>query len=51
MSTNGELFSNRIIEGSPKNSVTAVAIQPWIQAATLATYQFYVDNLSIDIDR
>ena len=27
-------YSDRIIEGSPKNSVTAVAIQPWIQAAT-----------------
>ncbi|AFL74749.1 CreA family protein [Thiocystis violascens] len=26
-------YSDRIIEGSPKNSVTAVAIQPWTQAA------------------
>ncbi|WP_295404202.1 CreA family protein [uncultured Thiocystis sp.] len=27
-------YSDRIIEGSPKNSVTAVAIQPWTKAAT-----------------
>jgi len=27
-------YSDRIIEGSPKNSVTAVAIQPWHQNAT-----------------
>lgn len=27
-------YSDRVIEGSPKNSVTAVAIQPWNRAAT-----------------
>ncbi len=26
-------YSDRIIEGSPKNSVTAVAIQPWVKTA------------------
>ncbi|NEV64274.1 CreA family protein [Thiorhodococcus minor] len=27
-------YSDRVIEGSPKNSVSAVAIRPWAQAAT-----------------
>lgn len=29
-------YSDRVIEGSPKNSITAVAIQPWAQPALAA---------------
>ena len=32
-------YSDRVIEGSPKNSITAVAIQPWHQAPAPAQSQ------------